>query len=107
VATYTRNSALKAEEGLSCTIEPKPMLRPEERVSPLAYPQRILRDEELQRTEEDEDESWEEPDYKDLDSEGRALVLDLGLFVLINVYCPNDGNGTERGTVTRRIFIGC
>jgi AP endonuclease-2 len=50
--------------------------------NPLACSQRILRDEELQRTEDD-GESWEEPDYKDLDSEGRALVLDVGLFVLI------------------------
>jgi AP endonuclease-2 len=101
VATYTRNSIvvpLKAEEGLCGMMEPKPVLSPKERVSgPLAYPQKILRDEELRRPlrTEEEDELWEEPDYKDLDSEGRALVLDFGLFVLINVYCPNDGNGTE------------
>jgi AP endonuclease 2 len=102
VATYTRNSTivpLKAEEGLCGLLEPKPLFSPEERVSDLsAYPQQILRHEELskpsQRVEE-EHEPWIEPDYKDLDSEGRALVLDFGLFVLINVYCPNDGNGTE------------
>ena len=28
-------------------------------------------------------------DLMTLDNEGRALVLDFGLFVLINVYCPN------------------
>ena len=80
-------------------IEPKFLLSPEERVSgPSAYPQRILREEELAAWSnrlEEEDEPWKEPDYKDLDSEGRTLVLDFGLFVLINVYCPNDGNGTE------------
>lgn len=27
-----------------------------------------------------------------LDLEGRALTLDLGLFILINVYCPNETN---------------
>jgi AP endonuclease-2 len=30
------------------------------------------------------------PDLMALDSEGRALVLDFGLFVLINLYCPNE-----------------
>lgn len=30
-----------------------------------------------------------------LDEEGRAVVLDLGLFVLFNVYCPNE-TGPER-----------
>ena len=101
VATYTRNSIvvpLKAEEGLCGMTEAKPFLSPEERVSaPSAYPQQILHDEELARPRhlEEEDEPWTEPDYKDLDSEGRALLLDFGLFVLINVYCPNDGNGTE------------
>lgn len=28
-------------------------------------------------------------DLASLDSEGRTLVVDFGLFVLINVYCPN------------------
>lgn len=101
IATYTRHSTvvpLKAEEGLCGTIESKPPLSPEERVSgPLAYPQRVLDDEELAKPSriEEQDLPWAELDFKDLDSEGRALVLDFGLFVLINVYCPNDGNGTE------------
>ncbi|GAA6058522.1 hypothetical protein JCM10212_006961 [Sporobolomyces blumeae] len=29
---------------------------------------------------------------KDLDSEGRTTVVDVGLFVLINLYCPNETN---------------
>jgi len=80
------------------TPKSKPALSPEERVSsPLSYPQHTLPDEELSQPIriEEQDAAWAEPDYKDLDSEGRALVLDFGLFVLINVYCPNDGNGTE------------
>ncbi|KAF8488884.1 Endonuclease/exonuclease/phosphatase [Russula emetica] len=31
-------------------------------------------------------------DLLTLDLEGRALVLDFGLFVLINLYCPNEGS---------------
>ena len=31
-------------------------------------------------------------DLLTLDPEGRALVLDFGLFVLINLYCPNEGS---------------
>lgn len=34
-------------------------------------------------------------DFSELDSKHRALTIDFGLFVLINVYCPNDGTGTE------------
>ncbi|GAA5922359.1 hypothetical protein JCM1841_003082 [Sporobolomyces salmonicolor] len=29
---------------------------------------------------------------KDLDGEGRATVIDTGMFVLINLYCPNETN---------------
>ncbi|KAF8606037.1 DNase I-like protein [Ceratobasidium sp. AG-I] len=31
-------------------------------------------------------------DLATLDNEGRALVVDFGLFVLINVYCPNEAS---------------
>ncbi|QRW03067.1 AP endonuclease [Ceratobasidium sp. AG-Ba] len=31
-------------------------------------------------------------DLSSLDNEGRTLVVDFGLFVLINVYCPNEGS---------------
>ncbi|KAG6826317.1 hypothetical protein H0H92_000334 [Tricholoma furcatifolium] len=87
VSTYVRTTSaipLKAEEGLCGVLQPKPPLKDEERVSDLeSYPQRILEDE------------GDDIDYKDLDSEGRTLTFDFGLFVLINVYCPNDGNGTD------------
>ncbi|KAJ4497647.1 hypothetical protein C8R41DRAFT_979599 [Lentinula lateritia] len=32
---------------------------------------------------------------KSLDAEGRVLTLDFGLFVLINVHCPNNGPSAE------------
>jgi AP endonuclease-2 len=85
VATYTksRNNVvpLKAEEGLSGILQPKPALSPDERISrnyPLAHEMELTPDE-LGNTPSD---------FVGLDSEGRALVLDFGLFVLINTYCP-------------------
>lgn len=33
--------------------------------------------------------------FHDIDAEGRAVVLDCGLFVLFNLYCPNE-TGPER-----------
>ncbi|KAF9480360.1 DNase I-like protein [Pholiota conissans] len=85
IAVYTRRSAvvpLKAEEGLSGLVQPRPPFSDEERISrPSSYPAECSGDDDV--------------DYKDLDSEGRAVVVDLGLFVLISVYCPNDGTGTE------------
>ncbi|RDB15925.1 DNA-(apurinic or apyrimidinic site) lyase 2 [Hypsizygus marmoreus] len=95
VATYTRTKSvvpIKVEEGLCGIIQPKPPLSPEERISRWdAYPRPIIEQEDERRP----DESERDLDYKDLDSEGRALVMDFGLFVLVNVYCPNDGIGTE------------
>ncbi len=92
VATYTRTATitpLKAEEGLTGLIQPKPPLTPEERVSrPENYPPQSFND-----GGSDDDDGG--VDLKHLDSEGRALTIDFGLFVLINVYCPNDGTGTE------------
>ncbi|KAJ3733397.1 Endonuclease/exonuclease/phosphatase [Lentinula guzmanii] len=92
VATYTLRpsantpgvTALKAEEGLTGQLRQphlKPPLQDDERVSrPSAY---------------DYDDQFEFVDLKSLDAEGRALTLDFGLFVLINVYCPNDGSSEE------------
>lgn len=84
VAVYTKSAnvtPLKAEEGLSGTIQPKPPLSQEERVSP-AYPHAYDID-------AFSDENGHVPSsFDELDTEGRALVLDFGLFVLINVYCP-------------------
>ncbi|KLO07432.1 DNase I-like protein [Schizopora paradoxa] len=31
-----------------------------------------------------------------LDAEGRCLIMDFGLFVLFNLYCPNSDNGSSR-----------
>ncbi|THV03967.1 DNase I-like protein [Dendrothele bispora CBS 962.96] len=45
-----------------------------------------------------------ETDLKALDSEGRTLVLDFGLFVLVNVYCPNDGSADEADSNNRIQF---
>ncbi|KAF8961943.1 Endonuclease/exonuclease/phosphatase [Flammula alnicola] len=91
IAVYTRRSAvvpLKAEEGLTGLIQPRPPLNADERISKIgSYPPDVIDP----QVPEDEDEV----DYEDLDSEGRAVVVDLGLFVLISVYCPNDGTGTE------------
>lgn len=93
VGTYTRSESVipfKAEEGLTGMLQPKPPLTAEERVSKLGtYPRDVLAAE--ARGPPDESEM----DYVDLDSEGRTVVIDFGMFVLINVYCPNDGNGTE------------
>ncbi|KAF9048923.1 Endonuclease/exonuclease/phosphatase [Panaeolus papilionaceus] len=90
VATYIRRDiavALKAEEGISGCLEPKPPLTSEERISAPLSPAGNVED----------DDDIIETDYKTLDSEGRVIITDLGLFVLINVYCPNDAGTPERG----------
>lgn len=74
---------LKAEEGLSANIQWKPPLSGEERIS-RSYPS--PREIDLYA-----DEAGDVPSSFDaLDGEGRCLVIDFGLFVLINVYCPNE-----------------
>ncbi|PFH47647.1 hypothetical protein AMATHDRAFT_151641 [Amanita thiersii Skay4041] len=92
VAIYTRAesvAALKAEEGLTGFLQPKPPLTDAERVSnDVTYPPYLLE-------EHDPRDEGLELDLLTLDSEGRAVIVDFGLFVLINVYCPNDGVGTE------------
>lgn len=86
VAVYAKTAVAppqKAEEGLSGKLQPKPPIPPEERVSP-SYPN------------PDDIDAFPDGDgntpsaFNTLDSEGRALVVDFGLFVLINVYCPNE-----------------
>lgn len=84
VAVYTKRSdavPLKAEEGLSARLQPKPPLIKEEHVS-RRYPD--IDD----FTLDPNDDGRVPQDVLELDSEGRALVLDFGLFVLINLYCP-------------------
>ncbi|KAH9933485.1 Endonuclease/exonuclease/phosphatase [Fomitopsis serialis] len=77
VAVYTnsrRVTPLRAEEGLSGMLQPKPPLSEEERVSP-SYPQ---------------------PHHIDFYSDEQSDVpLDFGLFVLINVYCPAETTETR------------
>lgn len=90
MGTYTSQStvvAQKAEEGITgFLLDPpysalRPALRAEERVGSLPV--------------------WSELDLVDdehsaglasLDLEARAVLVDLGLFILINVYCPNETN---------------
>ncbi|KAI0736461.1 DNase I-like protein [Fomitopsis betulina] len=90
VAVYTNASKatpLRAEEGLA-GFQPKPPLSEDERVSP-SYPKphhiNFYSDEQTDVP----------PSLDDLESEGRALVLDFGLFVLINVYCPAETTETR------------
>lgn len=84
VAVYTKADTvapLKAEEGLTGALQPKPNLTEQERVSP-TYPQ-------THQIEFYRDENEDTPSsLTALDAEGRALVLDFGIFVLINLYCP-------------------
>ena len=102
VATYTRRSVLvpnKAEEGLTGFIQPNPPLTAEERISINGgYPSEST----LQLVDDLADE--EEFDFKDLESEGRAVVVDVGLFVLINVYCPNTGTGTDERAKYKKYY---
>ncbi|KAG8971002.1 Class II abasic (AP) endonuclease [Tulasnella sp. 425] len=76
---------IKAEEGLTGILQPKPPLSEEERISSASsYP-----DSDDFNFFPEEDGSTP-PDFAtaEIDFEGRALVVDFGLFVLINVYCP-------------------
>ncbi|GAA6055549.1 hypothetical protein JCM3770_006781 [Rhodotorula araucariae] len=78
-AIFTKRDVVvprKAEEGIGSALLPGTM-PVEERIG--GYP--LSADVEL--------------DYntmKDLDSEGRTTVIDTGMFVLINLYCPNETN---------------
>jgi AP endonuclease-2 len=89
VAVYTNSEAvvpLKAEEGLSGLIQPKPPLSPEERISsrsPDADNMDFMAD-------GDGNTVQATSSLVELDNEGRALVIDFGLFVLINLYCVAD-----------------
>ncbi|CAE6401500.1 unnamed protein product [Rhizoctonia solani] len=87
VAVYTNNSKvvpLKAEEGLVGGYQQtsRVTLDAKERISE-TYPESSVL--ELMA----EEEGGVPTDLDSLDSEGRCLVVDFGLFVLINVYCPN------------------
>lgn len=86
VAIYAKSAAavpLKAEEGISGWIQPKPPHSADERIA-MVYPS--INDVELVPDEEGNVPAT----FDALDAEGRGLILDFGLFVLINVYCPNE-----------------
>jgi AP endonuclease-2 len=88
VAVYTNSqklTALRAEEGLSGAIQPKPPLTPSERVSS-TYPSLERMMDHLMA----DDDGSVPPSLADLDKEGRGLVVDFGMFVLINLYCVAD-----------------
>lgn len=95
VAVYTSSQTslpLKAEEGLSGLIQPRPPLSPHERISstyPSAHTISLMPS---NPTSEDPNPTTQTKPTSllPLDSEGRALVLDFDLFVLINLYCPNE-----------------
>ncbi|KAF8493166.1 Endonuclease/exonuclease/phosphatase [Russula emetica] len=67
-------------------LQPKIPLSPSERIS-MPYPL----EHELDLVVPNADEQTPN-DLLTLDLEGRALVLDFGLFVLINLYCQNEGS---------------
>ena len=89
VAVYTSIAnaiPLKAEEGLSGRLQPKPPLSPDERIAGPSNQALSVDDVDLVA-----DEDGSKPNSLiDLDLEGRALMLDFGLFILINLYCPNE-----------------
>lgn len=86
VAVYADSrtiTPLRAEEGLSGILQPKPPLTLDDRISrsyPCAHEIELMPDE----------HGSTPSDLAALEAEGRALIVDFGLFVLINVYCPNE-----------------
>ncbi|KAK4050483.1 Class II abasic (AP) endonuclease [Microbotryomycetes sp. JL221] len=78
-ATFTKSSStvpIKVEEGLGTSLLPV-TLGEKDRIG--GYP--LTSQTELTFAE-----------MKDLDSEGRSVICDFGLFVLFNLYCPNETN---------------
>ncbi|WVR00254.1 exodeoxyribonuclease III [Kwoniella sp. CBS 9459] len=100
VATYVDSRycvPLKAEEGITGLLlgdskgsTMKPPWTDEERIG--CYPD--MYDADRMRWLDEVDGKEFEP--KRLDMEGRAVVCDFGLFVLFNLYCPNETNDTRR-----------
>lgn len=87
VAVYTNTricTPIAAQEGLLGTLQPK---------IPLSLEECVYKSE---LTAEDiphlfpDDSSNTHANLTPLDSEGRTLAVDFGLFVLINLYCPNE-----------------
>ncbi|KAF7430627.1 Class II abasic (AP) endonuclease [Pleurotus ostreatus] len=99
VAVYTRKTnavPLKVEEGLSGTL-PAPKNIAVSKSLPQVCSERISNTSVLASSIAlfpDVNDAFDEPQYPvslaHLDIEGRSLTLDFGLFVLINLYCPNE-----------------
>lgn len=88
VAVYSRLDTalpLKAEEGLSGRLSqlPKRPHTEDEQISP-SYPNSSTM---ILAADEQDNVPL---DLLELDLEGRGLMIDYGLFVLINLYCPNE-----------------
>ena len=73
---------VKAEEGISGVLQAndRPMIPVKDRIG--GYPSSSAID----------DLDLSQQELADLDTEGRTTVVDMGLFVVINVYCPNQTN---------------
>ncbi|SPO42565.1 related to APN2 - AP endonuclease, exonuclease III homolog [Moesziomyces antarcticus] len=85
--TYVRKSAsipLKAEQGITGRLCDTP-----------APSNPTIPNEPIGHVPADTRDDVEPQLWQALDDEGRAVVVDLGLFVLFNVYCPNE-TGPER-----------
>ena len=79
---FTKRSTtvpIKAEEGISglLPLDRRPEPTPDEFIGGILSPESI---------------ALNMQDVKIIDLEGRTTMLDLGLFVLINLYCPNETN---------------
>ncbi len=91
VATYVNTQSgvrpLKAEDGLSGLNQGKSMLSAQDRISDSSsYPS--TSDEPFDFFPEDDGTTPADLQSAGLDNEGRTIIIDCGLFVLINVYCP-------------------
>ncbi|WVF73073.1 exodeoxyribonuclease III [Kwoniella sp. CBS 6097] len=102
VATYVDSRycvPLKAEEGITGLLlsdskgsTMKPPWTDEEKIG--CYPDMLNEGGDGMRWLDEVDGKEFEP--RRLDMEGRAVVCDFGLFVLFNLYCPNETNETRR-----------
>ncbi|CAG8490370.1 13698_t:CDS:2 [Acaulospora morrowiae] len=87
VVTYVKNSSVRpisAEEGISGILDQPPKnMRPADEISTFdsfgCTPEELL----------------------NLDSEGRCIILDFKMFVLFNIYCPNNSGPERRPFITQ------
>ncbi|KAM0755519.1 DNase I-like protein [Meredithblackwellia eburnea MCA 4105] len=103
-AIFTRRATtvpVKAEEGIGSSLLPNSPPHPSSSSSSSSAKQQHKWEERiggyptLDELLDDEHATSDElsvADMRDLDTEGRTTVCDFGLFVLINLYCPNETN---------------